>query len=199
MKKCICILLLLLISSIAVQAEDTIKEKRSYRLSFTTLSRTTSLEPEFLFGLKFEIFPRNWFSIEYNFLFGGSNGNFVCHTNAGTFWGLKTFFESMEDQDSGEDWDDEDPLAWGLLLLIVIPEGINFYVPYSRNIYLVPFISPLGYDYIDGIESMSSGAGMKMDIRLSDRLSIVPAAGVKYIYELAKPSYFLGLSIGVTF
>ncbi|MFH1051568.1 MAG: hypothetical protein V1779_11660 [bacterium] len=184
------VLMLILISQLS--AKDNIILTASYNKNFFS---NNTLD---MYGLNLEIFITKNVSINYSLMLGSDGRNLALHTTGGVIGGINMLGYAIE-----EDYYDDEESSSGFIygssvIMMILPEGINIHVPLSQYVSLVPYIHPLGYDYIGNDRTVSSSVGLKVMYNINDKIVLIPQAGVSLFYSTENhTSYNLGLSVGV--
>ncbi len=109
-----------------------------------------------MYGINIEIFITKNISINYSLTLGSDGRNLALHTTGGIIGGINLLGYAIED-DYYDDEESSSGFIYGSsVIMMVLPEGINIHVPLSKYISLVPYIHPLGYDYIFNDRTISS-------------------------------------------
>ncbi|TAL68370.1 MAG: hypothetical protein EPN82_11120 [Bacteroidetes bacterium] len=133
-----------------------------------------------------EYFISKNLSLDYWFASNFSSDNTFIHTPLGLVAGLTLLSETWKTDYSTYDY--------LILLLIILPEGIHYYMPMNEYVNLVSYLNPLGYDYLVDDYSLSSTIGVKLEIVPLENISINPFAGLKIFYS--HPSATFGFDFG---
>lgn len=132
-------------------------------------------------GVNFELFPR-WsdrLALNYRFLIGGSSNN--CLYVRSTFGGAAT---AAVIKAAGS----ENYAGYLAALLVIIPEGISFYLLPDNKVNPAIYVNPLGADYFYKSSAyelfkVNGEAGIKMLIKKTEKMSLQSFLGVKYFYN----------------
>jgi hypothetical protein len=152
-----------------------------------------------MLGINLEIFLTDNLSINYSASFGNNKHGLFYHTTGGLVSGLYLLINSP-DALNGSNENDESSSGFiygSSVFLMILPEGINYYIPLSQYITLGAYCNPFGYDYFDTGNSLTSAVGVKLVYHLSEHLILVPQMGINIIYAHENPAVLnLGLSVG---
>ncbi|MBI5323953.1 MAG: hypothetical protein HZB41_01505 [Ignavibacteriae bacterium] len=160
-----------------------------FKISFGYMHSVVKFNNSNMLDLCFEIFINDNISVDYILAGNFSKDNTFIHTPLGLIGGLALLAETRETDFSTYDY--------VILLLILLPEGINYYIPMNEKINVVPYLNPLGYDYLKDDYSITSSIGAKLEINLLKNISLNPFAGIKIFYS--HPDASFGLDAGVVF
>ncbi len=155
------------------------------------------------FGVCFEIFVTGNLSLNYNFVFGSRQGVPYGFTNAGFAGGLYCF-GSLLDASATDNSDDENDnqfagAALAGLLVAAVPEGVSYHIPAGHDMWLVPYINPLGYTFTEDGGTMASGVGVKIKQNIGNTFFVSPNFGIKYLYSFGTVEYNAGIGVGFRF
>jgi len=156
-----------------------------------------NLTPVNMFALDVELFVSNELSLNYNFSLGILNSKVYIHSYAGLPAALYLMLSNIGNENTANS--SSDILNYISFLLIFVPEGISYHFPMDNKMSLVPYINPLGYEFLGDVNSFSSSIGMKMKINPISDLFIVPYVGIKYLYNLKMHAYNIGATAGLKF
>jgi hypothetical protein len=153
-----------------------------------------------MYGLNMEIFITDNLSLNYSFAVGNRNNFSYYHSPAGLIGGISVFLNVTDQNDQSSD-DEESSTSMkygGAVLVMLLPEGINYYFPLSQYVTIGAYCNPLGYDFFrDNDASFSSSLGLKFMYHLNEHFILVPQIGMSFFYTNHDPTVFnLGLSIG---
>lgn len=193
-KRYILISILLLLSFEVSNSETDNSEKHKdkkisfgYRQSLVKHNNTGQL------NICLEYFISERISLDYSLASNFSSDNLFIHAPLGLVGGLGLLSESLKSYYNTYDY--------LILLLILVPEGVNFYIPMNEKINLVPYIHPLGFDIVSEDNSVTSSVGMKLEFAPIANISLNPFAGIKIFYnhQFATFGFDIGLLFGVKF
>jgi len=167
--------------------QNDIKISLGYRQSLVMFNNGNQL------NVCVEYFISDNTSLDYSLAYNFSSDKTFLHAPLGLVGGFVLLAESL-----GNNFNAEDYLS---SLLFVIPEGINFYIPMNEKMNIVPYIHPLGYDYVIDDYSITSSVGAKFEIEPIENISLNPFAGIKIFYKhkSAKFGFDIGLLFGIKF
>lgn len=162
---------------------------RHFRLSFQGEYLKNGAKNFGAFGLNFEIFPfNNFLSLNYRIL----AGNGYLHASGGMVGGFNLLLQSISDEGEVEILN-----SLGTVLLF-IPEGVNFNIPYSEYVTVTPFLYPLSWDEINDISGLGLDIGFKVQLLLKS-FNITGIVMVKKLYTDGNYWPGIGISTGIRF
>ncbi len=172
---------------------DNTGKKDDLKISFGYAQTIVHFNNSSLVKLELELFINKNLSVDYTLSGNFSQKNTFIHAPLGFVAGLALLSETRETDFSSYDY--------LILLLMIIPEGVNYYIPMNDNINLVSYINPLGYDYFADDYSISSSLGAKLELLPLDNFSINPYAGLKLFYSHNSASFGFetGLLVSIIF
>jgi hypothetical protein len=161
-----------------------------------------------MFGINYEIFLNENWSLNYNFGIGYSSDRAIFREPGGLLTGLGAFeyyFSHLDDFDPDEEFEEDESdninsplLLVGGVFMMFLPDGINYYIPLSHYVSAGLYFNPYLFDSADRWESMCSGIGIKIHFNLSEKLKIIPHIGYN-IYWFTEPLPNIGISLGYKF
>ncbi len=135
--------------------------------------------------------------LNYKFMLGNnSERSFFLHSNMGSYVSVLLLTTSGNVNNIG----------YLAVILLIVPEGVSFHIPITRNFRLTPFINPLGVDYWHDRYSSkdytkgSFDIGIKPTFVMFDKVMVAPSLGYKLLYSKDhEKGIELGISIGYRF
>jgi hypothetical protein len=175
-------------------------------------------------GVSFELFVGRNMSLNYNFNLGittNQNNYFYYHgpigASAGTLFLTAALLNNAIDNSlddaltvaTGRSFNLSSKLTKGLgitgVILILIPEGINFNFDIGKHIAISPYINPAGIDFCANNDplgqqlNLSWEYGGKLNLYFNNRRFLTPKVGIKNFYGSATKGISLGLMYGYYF
>jgi hypothetical protein len=211
------------------QPDDSVTVKKKRLRNFKASLQGTYFEanntPVGHGGLGFELFMGKYMSLNYSFEFGIASTErknyFYYHGAAGgtvsSLFLLGAAFSSAIDDDLDEafsqmlntDFNLSSNVTSGLalagIILLIIPEGINFNLNLGKALSVSPYINPLGLDYCGATESFGKklnltwGYGAKVNLYFKNKRFISPRVGIKNYYANSNKGLEFGLAYGFYF
>ena len=126
------------------------------------LIETKSFDKE-LYGIEVEHLASDWLGLNYT-LYANDD---VIHMPSGFVAGLGALALLSSSSSTGADIDSKI-----LLYAFAIPEGLSFNLQVVNNVYLSPYINPLGLDYAFGKDNEG--------VKFENQFSITGASGIKF-------------------
>ncbi|OGU39434.1 MAG: hypothetical protein A2X61_08270 [Ignavibacteria bacterium GWB2_35_12] len=184
--------LILSISSSYSQSDNSEKHN-DIKISFGYRQSLVMFNNAGQFNVCLEYFVSDNISLDYSLAGNFSSYKTFIHAPLGLVGGLSLLSESLKSDYSTYDY--------LILLLMMIPEGVNYYIPMNEKMNMVPYIHPLGYDYVIDDYSVTGSVGMKFEIEPFDNISLNPFAGIKIFYkhQSATFGFDIGLLFGIKF
>ena len=180
-------------------------EAKNFTVAFNKklpVLETTTLNRE-LYGLEVEYLATDWLGLNYT-VYANEE---VFHMPGGIVAALGAF--SLLSCSSGAAADIDSEI---LLYALAIPEGLSFNLQMVNNIYLTPYINPLGLEYAFGEDSegmkfedqvfMTGAGGVKLKgfMNIADKTSIVLSAFAEsHTQYVANKQYGLRAGVGLGF
>lgn len=160
-------------------------------------------QPQDVLGFNLEFYITEKISLNYTYNFSLEPHAQWRHTPILSFWGWELMYPIMKELAENEDEELEDG-SWAVAAFIMsmaIPEGVNFHFPWrdNDNTGIVLSLNPLGFEYLDGKESLSSGISMQARFGLGERLFVAPLAGFNYVFNNKEMVFRIGISAGIRF
>lgn len=158
-----------------------------------------SMRPDFsnMLGLNLEIFLNKKISLNYSLFLGLGDDKTYIHSHSGLFGAA--YFVSSDLLDENRNGSLSDLTRLLAIILFFIPEGVNFYIPASKDLSLVPFFNPLGFDYISKEYTITTGVGMKLNYNISNSIDVSPELEMRYFYKNNRVAYLTGIGFGYRF
>jgi hypothetical protein len=194
MKKFIIILILFAVNANSAETKDKWLFTISYDKAFFNEETVN------IYGLNIELFVTENISLNYSVKYGALSNDYYFHTTAGIIGGYDILANIIKNElhNYNEDDNSLDLLYTGSVILMILPEGINFNYPLSNYISLSTSFHPFGYDYFKYRGSLSTAVGFRLIYNLSENMVLIPNAGCTLLYNYKDHlTYSLGIAFGV--
>jgi hypothetical protein len=152
-------------------------------------------------GLNYEIFVTDKISLNYSYNFSLEPHVQVRHTPIMPYLGWELLYPVLRDLNNENEEESSDP-SWAIsafVISLLIPEGVNFHFPWrdNENTGIVVSLNPLGYEYINNIETFSSGITLQSRFGIGEKFYVAPLAGFNYAYKPKEIVFRIGVAVGM--
>lgn len=178
-------------------------EKKFFNAAISYENQIYNNQPQDVLGFNLEFYITERISLNYTYNFSLEPHAQWRHTPILSFWGWELMYPILREISENDEKELEDG-SWAVAAFIMsmaIPEGVNFHFPWrdNDNTGIVLSLNPLGFEYLDGNESLSSGLSMQARFGLGERLFVAPLAGFNYVFYNKEIVFRVGLSAGIRF
>lgn len=206
------------------QLNEKKKRLRNFKMSLTGTYFEANNNKVSLGGISVELFMGRHMSLNYNLNFGiagNYKNHFYYHGPMGGSVGslflasaaltniiddeLDAAFSAAFNTDFNLSKNVTSGLALAGLLMVIIPEGINYNIDIGKVVSLSPYINPLGLDYCADGEAFRKKInltweyGAKLNFYFKNRRFLTPKVGVKNYYSYGYKGLSFGLAYGFYF
>ena len=172
-------------------------------LSFFYENNIVNGKSNSLFGLNLEIFLSEYFSFNYSVGVGQIDGITFTRATPGieaAGWYLKNTEESSEQYLEEGDAEAQASRYLVAILLAMVPQGINVYIPVSGNTKLGFSFNPMNTYYNEGKAFWGVNCDMKLMFEFPrTKTMVAPYFGITNIPELKLTPFHFGVMLGVRF